>query len=533
MKHQRTIILLALAGIAAAVAGCSSDSGTAAKPGKLWWHRSLPGAMLEARERGSLILVKYYTNEESWLESPPPADENLRDLLANFTLLRLSAYEHRNNPEMLFGLTRFPALLVLNSRGQMVHARNDLPSGEDYAAFLAEAAQKDASAAVASTVSAALPTAGTAITELRWHSSPEEAFAEARRRGRPTLMLFVQPNCPPCQLLETQTLLDPGVQALLGNFTLLKSDTGADPAFRLKHDVEGTPTTVILGEDGRRLAAQSGYAPPQKYAQLLASALQGQGTDAPPVGSTGEAEPSATRTALAWHSTLEAATGAASRRNTIVVALFSDPACAHSARLLGTTFSDSAVRNAMADFELLKLDATNVPDLAKRFGVTGTPTSVALDANGDALAIQRGFVEPQQYLRFLASAMGPGGTGLEWHTTLQDALAAGENGKPILACFIAPGCSNSRKLLTETLANQAVRGRLAEFVLLKVNAAGAQGKSGSTPTDDAATAAAYGVKATPVSMILDANGVPVVVQRGYVPPERYLEFLAGAGNAEK
>jgi len=526
MTHLRAVALLSIgASLLAAAAGCSSDTGEAAQPGRLWWHRSLPGAMLEAKERGTLILVEYHPDENSWLENRTPEDPVLTRLLRQFALLRLSAFEHRNNKDMLFGLKNFPALLVLTRNGQVVATRSGLPSIDEYADFLAGAMQEAAAGTFAkSDARHSAPPA----PDIRWLTSQAEALAEARRLHRPILILFTSQQCTYCDRLEAKTLSDPDVRALLDNFTLLKSDTDADPQFRLKHGVTGTPTTVILNEHGERLAAQPGFVPPATYAQLLASALQKAGTSgsaAPAVGSTAAQAPRTAigKPALTWHTTLKAATDAARKNGTVVIALFTDPNCPHSVKLLGTTFADASVRSAMKDLALLKVNAKDEPALTERFGVTGTPTSVALDAEGKVLAVQRGFVEPGQYLEFLTRAV-QGGTALPWHSTLEGALAAGD-GKPVLAYFYAPGCAYSRKLENDTLADETVRRRLAEFTLLKINA-----------SRDRQMANKYGVTATPVSIIVDAAGDPLVVQRGYVPPERYLSFLDRAktpGEKEK
>jgi thioredoxin-related protein len=56
----------------------------------------------------------------------------------------------------------------------------------------------------------------------------------------------------------------------------------------------------------------------------------------------------------------------------------------------------------MSKFTLLRIDTDKQPALAQRFGITGLPTTLILNAKGEVLLTQPGYMPPEDYLRMLA-----------------------------------------------------------------------------------------------------------------------------------
>ncbi len=118
-----------------------------------------------------------------------------------------------------------------------------------------------------------------------------------------------------------------------------------------------------------------------------------------------------------------------------------------------------------------------------------------------------------------AAAGAPAG----WETSLDRALArAKREGKPVFVDFHAAWCGACRKLDSETLASDAVRGALEGFVPVKLD------------TDKHEKAVEeYGVQYLPTLMVLDASGKALSKVEGFVEPGEMVRWLErGKGAAQ-
>lgn len=92
---------------------------------------------------------------------------------------------------------------------------------------------------------------------LDW--SPESVIGAAD--GRPLLLDFSAPWCPPCQLLAADLLHDPADAAFLGAFQVVEVDADHPASFALKdrYAVGGYPTMVLARPDGTEIDRLVGY----------------------------------------------------------------------------------------------------------------------------------------------------------------------------------------------------------------------------------------------------------------------------------
>jgi HEAT repeat protein/thiol-disulfide isomerase/thioredoxin len=103
-----------------------------------------------------------------------------------------------------------------------------------------------------------------------------------------------------------------------------------------------------------------------------------------------------------------------------VVIYFTMPNCAPCRIFETETLPDREVREALEKFVFLKIDITENPRAAQRFGVRGTPSHVVLDSSGKERSRAQGALAKRAYLTFLGEGMRgdglPGGesSGISW-----------------------------------------------------------------------------------------------------------------------
>ncbi|MDX9734316.1 MAG: cytochrome c biogenesis protein CcdA [Thermoanaerobaculia bacterium] len=91
---------------------------------------------------------------------------------------------------------------------------------------------------------------------LAFRPYSDAALAEASAAGKPVVIDFFADWCLPCKELEKFTFTDPAVAKALDGWVLLKADLtkSASPevaALRTRWNVQGVPTIVFLGPDGK------------------------------------------------------------------------------------------------------------------------------------------------------------------------------------------------------------------------------------------------------------------------------------------
>lgn len=72
------------------------------------------------------------------------------------------------------------------------------------------------------------------------------------------------------------------------------------------------------------------------------------------------------------------------------------------------TYPDSQVQKALSGWVVVRVEVTSEPEVARRCGVEGVPTLLALTAEGIEMGRVEGFVEPAELLDPTASNDGWG-----------------------------------------------------------------------------------------------------------------------------
>jgi hypothetical protein len=109
-----------------------------------------------------------------------------------------------------------------------------------------------------------------AQSPVRWQPWGGEAFAKARREGRPVLVDAEATWCHWCHVMEARTYGDPEVAALVnGSFVAIKADIDQHPdAQELYADI-GWPGTTLYAPDGTVLWRHRGFIPKEDFLPVL------------------------------------------------------------------------------------------------------------------------------------------------------------------------------------------------------------------------------------------------------------------------
>src|ERR1051326_6143435 len=108
---------------------------------------------------------------------------------------------------------------------------------------------------------------------LAWRTDYNAARREATEKKRPVLLDFVTENCFWCKKLDSTTLRDPTVIALLNDqFVPIRIDAEREPTLAQRLQISSYPTMLLAAPDGRIITIVEGYLEANKLlAQLNAT----------------------------------------------------------------------------------------------------------------------------------------------------------------------------------------------------------------------------------------------------------------------
>lgn len=103
---------------------------------------------------------------------------------------------------------------------------------------------------------------------------------------------------------------------------------------------------------------------------------------------------------------------------------------------------------------------------------------------------------------------------IDFHDSLQEAMAATENPRPVVISFGAPWCGWCRKMESDTFADPKLDGLAEQFVWVKVDV-----------DEQQEIAARFQVHAVPQTIVLDEKGRILGSKGGYLSTDKLIAFL--------
>ena len=109
-----------------------------------------------------------------------------------------------------------------------------------------------------------------------WEEDLPKALERARSEGKPVLINFYADWCVWCKRLESTTLRDAKVAAMLRDrvIPLSLNVEGDGRELSNEYRVDGLPTILVLDADGREIGRIPGYAPPKGFLERVDGLIQ-------------------------------------------------------------------------------------------------------------------------------------------------------------------------------------------------------------------------------------------------------------------
>jgi thioredoxin-related protein len=104
------------------------------------------------------------------------------------------------------------------------------------------------------------------IDGLNTTDNLSQAIEDGEIQNRTVMAIFSQDNCYYCDIFKEDTSANPDVQKLLNeDFIVADIDINKQPEIAAYYQVFGTPTTIVLYDNGDEQLRIEGYVPSEEF----------------------------------------------------------------------------------------------------------------------------------------------------------------------------------------------------------------------------------------------------------------------------
>ncbi len=94
---------------------------------------------------------------------------------------------------------------------------------------------------------------------------------EVQAANAPILVELYAPRCSACQKLDSETMVNPDVQAKLSRFSIMKINVDTNPERANRFNSHVIPTLILLDPQGKEIRRNVGYMTPDELLKFLKS----------------------------------------------------------------------------------------------------------------------------------------------------------------------------------------------------------------------------------------------------------------------
>ncbi|RYZ84175.1 MAG: thioredoxin family protein [Proteobacteria bacterium] len=105
--------------------------------------------------------------------------------------------------------------------------------------------------------------------EIAWQPGFEAAIQKAREEKKPALIVFESSTCTFCKKMDKTTWRDQRVQDQTRGWIPVKVNGDKRTDLLQAYGVQGFPTAVLVGGDGKPFAGREGYIEPNEFVDFL------------------------------------------------------------------------------------------------------------------------------------------------------------------------------------------------------------------------------------------------------------------------
>jgi len=105
--------------------------------------------------------------------------------------------------------------------------------------------------------------------QIAWQPTFESALQTAQLEKKPALLVFESKDCTYCKEMDKTTWRDARVQAQTRGWVPVRVDGDKRTDLLQQYGVQGFPTAVLVGGDGKPFAGREGYIEPQEFVSFL------------------------------------------------------------------------------------------------------------------------------------------------------------------------------------------------------------------------------------------------------------------------
>ncbi len=105
--------------------------------------------------------------------------------------------------------------------------------------------------------------------QIAWQASFETALRTAKQQKKPAMIVFESEDCTYCKKMDKTTWRDARVTAQTRGWVPVRVNGLKRTDLLEQYGVQGFPTAVLVGGDGKPFAGREGYIAPGEFASFL------------------------------------------------------------------------------------------------------------------------------------------------------------------------------------------------------------------------------------------------------------------------